>query len=105
MRAKVREAFDRVFEDIDALVTPQLPITAPRIGQSEVSYGSKKETVPDALTRFARIFNFAGIPALSVCCGSDRAGLPVALQIVARPFGEAMVLRIGQAYQLHGSAT
>jgi aspartyl-tRNA(Asn)/glutamyl-tRNA(Gln) amidotransferase subunit A len=105
VRAKVREAFDRVFEDIDALVTPQLPITAPRIGQSEVSYGSKKETVPDALTRFARIFNFAGIPALSVCCGSDRAGLPVALQIVARPFGEAMVLRIGQAYQLYGSAT
>lgn len=104
VRAKVREAFDRVFEDIDALVTPQLPITAPRIGQSEVSFGSKKETVPDALTRFTRIFNFAGIPALSVCCGSDRAGLPVALQIVARPFGEAIVLRIGQAYQLHGSA-
>jgi aspartyl-tRNA(Asn)/glutamyl-tRNA(Gln) amidotransferase subunit A len=103
VRAKVRAAFDRVFEEVDALVTPQLPITAPRIGQSEVSFGSKKETVPDALTRFTRIFNFAGIPALSVYCGSDRAGLPVGLQIVAKPFGESMVLRIGHAYQLQGA--
>jgi aspartyl-tRNA(Asn)/glutamyl-tRNA(Gln) amidotransferase subunit A len=45
------------------------------------------------------IWNVTGQPAASVCCGFSEQGLPVGLQIVARPFDEQMVLRVGDAYQ------
>jgi aspartyl-tRNA(Asn)/glutamyl-tRNA(Gln) amidotransferase subunit A len=52
-----------------------------------------------AFTRFTRIFNTIGLPALSLPCGFTAAGLPLALQIVGRPFDEATVLRVGHAYE------
>jgi aspartyl-tRNA(Asn)/glutamyl-tRNA(Gln) amidotransferase subunit A len=45
-------------------------------------------------------FNVSDNPALSVCCGFGRTGLPLALQVVGRPGGEASVLRAGHAYQM-----
>ena len=99
IRTKVRAAFGRVFQEVDALVTPQLPITAPRIGEDHVKIGRRMEAVPDALTRFTRINNLVGIPSLSIPCGFSSEGLPIALQISAKPFDESTVLRIGDAYQ------
>jgi aspartyl-tRNA(Asn)/glutamyl-tRNA(Gln) amidotransferase subunit A len=101
IRTRVRAAFGRVFEKVDALVTPQLPITAPIIGESHVRIGRHTEAVPDALTRFTRIGNLVGNPSLSVCCGFSADGLPIAVQLSAKPFDESTVLRIGDAYQRH----
>jgi aspartyl-tRNA(Asn)/glutamyl-tRNA(Gln) amidotransferase subunit A len=50
-------------------------------------------------SRLTRPFNGLGLPALSLPCGFSPAGLPLALQIVGRPFDEATVLRVGDAYQ------
>ena len=50
-------------------------------------------------SRFTRPFNGLGLPALSLPCGFSRAGLPLAFQIVGRPFDEATVLGVGHAYQ------
>lgn len=54
-----------------------------------------------ALVSATSPFNVTGQPALSVPCGLSAAGLPLALQIVGKPFDEAIVLRIGQAYEAH----
>jgi aspartyl-tRNA(Asn)/glutamyl-tRNA(Gln) amidotransferase subunit A len=99
VRRLVQEEFSRVFRQVDVIVTPQLPITAPRIDQGTVAWGKKTEPVPSALTRFTRIYNLVGIPALSVPCGFSSAGLPMGLQIAGRPFDEATVLRVGHAYE------
>ena len=50
-------------------------------------------------SRLTRPFNGLGLPALSVPCGFSSAGLPLAFQIVGRPFDEPTVLRLGDAYQ------
>lgn len=99
IRRKVQDAFARAFRDVDALITPQLPITAPLIEDTTVLAGGRLEPVPAALTRFTRIYNLTGMPCLSICCGYSAAGLPVGLQIAGRPFDEAMVLRIGDAFE------
>jgi len=99
VRRLVQEEFSRAFRQADVILTPQLPITAPRIGQGVVTWGKKTEPVPSALTRFTRIFNLVGIPALSVPCGFSSAGLPLGLQIAGRPFDEATVLKVGHAYE------
>jgi len=99
VRRKAQDAFRQVFHTVDALITPQLPITAPLIEETSVLIDGDAEPVPAALTRLTRIFNLTGMPCLSICCGYSTGGMPVGLQIAARPFDEAMVLRVGHAYE------
>lgn len=101
VRGKVRESFMEAFKKVDALVTPQLPITAPKIGQSSVSLGKGTESVPGALTRFTRIYNLIGIPSLCLPCGFSSSGMPIGLQIAAKPFAEETVLKVGHAYEIN----
>jgi aspartyl-tRNA(Asn)/glutamyl-tRNA(Gln) amidotransferase subunit A len=99
VRRRVRGEFSRVFQKVDVIVTPQLPITAPKLNQGSVSWGKITEAVPSALTRFTRIYNLVGIPSLSIPCGFSKAGLPIGLQIAGKPFDEATVLKMGHAYE------
>ena len=48
-------------------------------------------------------FNLTGQPALTLPCDFSASGLPLALQIVGKPFAEATVLQIGHAYESHTS--
>jgi aspartyl-tRNA(Asn)/glutamyl-tRNA(Gln) amidotransferase subunit A len=100
VREKMRGIFREAFQKVDALVTPQLPITAPKIGQSNVALGKGTEPVPGALTRFTRIYNLIGIPSLCLPCGFSSSGMPIGLQIAAKPFAEETVLRVGHAYEM-----
>jgi len=99
IRRRIQENFSAAFRRVDALITPQLPITAPKLNQGSVSWGKKSEAVPSALTRFTRIYNLVGIPSLSIPCGFSAAGLPIGLQIAGKPFDEKAVLRVGHAYE------
>ncbi len=102
-RRKIQETFARVFQKIDIIATPQLPIIAPRIGQETVSWGNQTEGVPSALTRFTRIYNLIGIPSLSIPCGFSSSGLPIGLQLAGGPFEEGKVLRTGYAYEMNSN--
>ena len=86
-------------EQVDVLITPTTPITAPRIGQDIVRCGDSEEPVLHAMIRCTAPFNATHLPALSVPCGFTPGGLPVGLQIAGRPFDEATVLRVGYAYE------
>ena len=44
-------------------------------------------------------FNITGLPTLALPCGFSSSGLPLSLQLSARPFDEALVLRVGHAYE------
>jgi aspartyl-tRNA(Asn)/glutamyl-tRNA(Gln) amidotransferase subunit A len=94
VRTLIRMDFQKAFERCDALVTPVAPTTAFRLG----------EKTADPLTMYlSDIFtisvNLAGLPALALPCGVDRAGLPIGLQVIGRPFDEETVLRVGHAYE------
>jgi aspartyl-tRNA(Asn)/glutamyl-tRNA(Gln) amidotransferase subunit A len=85
--------------DVDAMIAPVSPIAAPTIAESDVGNGPDAEAVIQRLTRFTRPINYLGLPALSIPAGFTRGGLPVGLQLVGRSFDEAMLLRIGAAFQ------
>jgi aspartyl-tRNA(Asn)/glutamyl-tRNA(Gln) amidotransferase subunit A len=99
----IQKYFSDAFSKVDIIVTPQLPITAPLIGQGSISIGKVTEPVPSALTRFTRIYNLVGIPCISVCCGFSSSGMPVGLQIASKPFAEEIVLRAAHAYEQNTS--
>jgi aspartyl-tRNA(Asn)/glutamyl-tRNA(Gln) amidotransferase subunit A len=97
MQAQVRA----LLRDLDALVTPALAITSPRIGQTTVEVGGKVKEINPVFIRLADPFNLTGLPAISVPCGFGTSGLPIGLQIAAAPFAEQTVLRIAAAYEAH----
>jgi aspartyl-tRNA(Asn)/glutamyl-tRNA(Gln) amidotransferase subunit A len=93
-RALIRRDYDSAFDRVDAVVTPTSPTPAFPLG----------ERVDDPLQMYlADVFtvgaSLAGLPALSVPCGFTRERLPVGLHLVGRAFDEAMLLRLGDAYQ------
>ncbi len=51
------------------------------------------------ISRTTFIFNVTGLPALSIPAGFNGDGVPVGIQVIARPFDEATCLRVGHAFQ------
>lgn len=95
-RRRVLQAFRAAFHEFDVLVTPTVPVPAPRIGEETLSNG---EELRRGVGRLVTPFNTVGFPALSLPCGFTKAGLPVGLQLAARPFQEKQLLRVGHAYE------
>ncbi len=89
----LRYQFTRFFEEYDLLLTPTTPVTAPPIeGPNAIEQAR-------LLTRFTSPFNLTGLPALSMPCGFTSQGMPVGLQLVGAPWGEARLLRAAYAYE------
>lgn len=101
VRTLIKQDFEKVFNQVDCLVTPTTPTAAFKLG----------EKVENPLTMYLNdIFtvtaNIAGIPGLSVPCGFVKPAdgdkeLPVGLQILGRQFDEEAILRVGHQYQIN----
>jgi aspartyl-tRNA(Asn)/glutamyl-tRNA(Gln) amidotransferase subunit A len=99
VRQLIKDAWREMFRHIDALIAPTLPATAAKVGQKEFRWpDGTKESLVDAYVRTSCPASVTGLPAISVPCGFVD-GLPVGLQIIGRPFDEALVLRVAQAYE------
>lgn len=86
------------FRDVDLLVTPTTPITAPAIAELKQNPEllRPRELL---LLRNTRPINVWGLPAISIPCGFSPSGLPIGLQIVGPHWGEAKVLQLAHAYE------
>ncbi|MFE1176183.1 amidase [Streptomyces sp. NPDC058773] len=99
-RTLLREAWGRLFGTVDVIAAPSVPMTAVETGQDTVAWpDGTTESVSDAYVRLSAPANIAGIPALSLPVGCDHAGLPIGMQLMGPPMGEALVLRAGDAYE------
>jgi Asp-tRNA(Asn)/Glu-tRNA(Gln) amidotransferase A subunit family amidase len=87
------------FRTLDLLATACVPIEAPSLGADTTLVEGRPVEVTPQLTAHTREWNLLGHPVLALPCGVGGDGLPCALQIVARPFAEATLLRAGVAYQ------
>jgi aspartyl-tRNA(Asn)/glutamyl-tRNA(Gln) amidotransferase subunit A len=99
IRALLTREVDEALARRDVLLAPATPLAAPVLGERETALGDGPSDVRAALLRCTRPFNFSGHPACAAPCGFTAGGLPIGLQIVGRPFDEATVLRVVDAYQ------
>lgn len=95
VKALIKDAFDKAFEQYDLMLMPVAPATAPKLGAS----------LSDPLQMYlSDIYtvsvNLAGLPGISVPCGFDRNGMPIGAQLIGPALGEAKVLGAAHAYQL-----
>ena len=95
VREKITDQFRTLFSgDIDVLISPVAPTTAFELGDKITDqtqmYKDDQMTVPASL---------AGLPALSLPCGSGKDNLPIGMQIIGPYLGEEAVLRVGNAFE------
>ncbi len=99
VRTVMMHDFGRILEEVDAIVTPTMPIVGWKSGHWTVDVEGTPESVLAASWRYCYPFNLVGLPALSLPCGFDTEGLPIGLQIAGRPFAEETVLNLANAYE------
>jgi aspartyl-tRNA(Asn)/glutamyl-tRNA(Gln) amidotransferase subunit A len=93
LRNAIRNEFKKLWRDADFLLTPTAPVTALPSGGSLTpveTYQTDICTVP---------VNIAGLPAVSVPCGFDAAGLPIGMQLIGSNFGEQAILNAALAFE------
>lgn len=94
VRTKIKEDFDKAFKSCDIIITPTSPTPAFKLGEKSgdplAMYLSDIFTIPA---------NLAGLPGISIPCGFSKGGLPVGLQIMAKPFDEETLLRAAYAFE------
>ena len=93
-RTLIKDDFDRAFKIVDLILSPTAPTPPFRIG----------EKVNDPLAMYlSDIYtisaNLAGIPAMSLPCGLSGDGLPIGMQLLAKPFGEGTIFQAASAYE------
>ncbi len=94
VRTLIARDFSEIFKDFDCIVAPTSPTCAFKLGER------LKDPLAMYLSDIYTIsVNLAGIPAMSIPCGFNKNGLPVGLQIMARPFGEEMIFRVAHCYE------
>ncbi len=98
-QAEMKHRFVQFFERYNFLLLPTTPITAPLIEDNAITPKEYAVEQASRLTRFTAPFNLTGLPAVSVPCGFDKAGLPIGLQIVAKAWDEAALLNAAHTYE------
>ncbi len=92
-RARLREELTTILSTCDIILSPTVPTVAHRFGErqdhAQMLLGDRY-TVPA---------NLAGLPALSLPCGTGEDGLPVGMQLMGAPFSEALLYRVAYAYE------
>jgi amidase len=94
---RIRALYDRQLQDVDILLLPTTPMTAPELPLPGAGR-SERVAAAFAPTSNTQPFNLTHHPALSIPCGT-RAGLPIGLMLVGRPWSEAALYRAAQAFE------
>jgi aspartyl-tRNA(Asn)/glutamyl-tRNA(Gln) amidotransferase subunit A len=94
VRRLIKNDFDDAFNQVDAILTPATPSAAFPVGRKVddpvINYLNDVFTVPA---------NLAGLPGMSVPAGFNQAGLPLGLQVLAKPFDEASIYKVGKVIE------
>ncbi len=94
VKAMIKEAFDRAFAKYDCILGPVAPTTAPMLGASLSD--PLKMYLSDIYTISV---NLAGLPGISIPCGTDSRGLPIGVQLIGDCYQEKKLFRIAYTYE------
>jgi Asp-tRNA(Asn)/Glu-tRNA(Gln) amidotransferase A subunit family amidase len=99
LRHLVQLDFESVFGEVNAVIAPTTAAVAPRLDDGLAQVGAKSLPWLEIAAATTSVGNLAGIPALAIPAGFSEAGLPIGIQVMARPFAEATCFRVGAAFQ------
>ena len=94
VKALIKKAFDEAFAKYDVIIGPAAPTTAPKLGSSLSD--PIKMYLGDIYTISV---NLAGLPGMTVPCGTDKNGLPVGMQLIGNCFEEKKLIQTAYTYE------
>lgn len=94
LRTLARDALTRTWEQVDVLLVPTLPFTAPRIGERDVELAGRSQDVLVANMRYTALASLTGAPGLSFPCGIDTDGLPIGAQLIGPAWSDRALLHL-----------
>jgi aspartyl-tRNA(Asn)/glutamyl-tRNA(Gln) amidotransferase subunit A len=94
----LERTLDQTFKDIDIAILPILADPLPTIAELDVGGGPKVQAAMGRVVKYTRPVNYLGLPTLTLPVPRG-SGLPNGIQLIGRPFAEAQLFAIGQAYQ------
>lgn len=94
-RSRAMKFLEDIFKEVDCLITPAIPSTAPSFKSSDCNFGCSDLHTLFSTIRYMQLANFTGIPALVVPVGYSSSGLPINLQIMSKWWDEATLFRVG----------
>jgi aspartyl-tRNA(Asn)/glutamyl-tRNA(Gln) amidotransferase subunit A len=92
-RTYLRDQIDRHLQEVDAILTPTLPFTAPLIGQETIMIGTIEESTLTGNMRFTCIPSLSALPAISFPIGVDANNLPIGAQLMGGDRSEGQLMR------------
>ena len=96
-----RRLVTTLFAEADLLVTPVWPFLLPDRKASDAGASTEAASLVQRIGHNTRPFNWLGLPVVVVPVGLDGNGLPMAVQLVGPPFGEAMLIRAARVLENH----
>ncbi|MEQ9642247.1 MAG: amidase [Alphaproteobacteria bacterium] len=100
LRDKALNRFARlVFGQCDMLFGATVPFAAPGLAETDIGADAAMPELILRVSSLTRPANFLGLPAISVPCGFNQAGLPLAMQLIGQPFDEAGLYAVAHAYE------
>jgi aspartyl-tRNA(Asn)/glutamyl-tRNA(Gln) amidotransferase subunit A len=97
--AQLRRGIAQAFSRVDVLVTPTVPVPAPRLLDYPQTFDEVLAWEAGSMLRNTRPFNGLGIPTVTVPCGRTDEDLPIGLQLAAAPWQERQALALARAYE------
>jgi aspartyl-tRNA(Asn)/glutamyl-tRNA(Gln) amidotransferase subunit A len=94
----LQRTLDETFKSIDVAILPILADPLPTIEELDVSGGPKVQAAMGRVVKYTRPINYLGLPTLTLPV-PRHGGLPNGVQIIGKPYSEALLFAIGQAYQ------
>ena len=98
-QADIRRRWLAYFEQVDLIVLPANVAGAPRHGESTIAVNDQAHPVQMVCSRFNRISNITGFPAIVIPVGATAEGLPIGLQLVGPPLAETRLLAVAHALE------
>lgn len=93
LRKSIKNEFTKMFAQCDVMLTPTVPVTALKFGANLTPVETYQTDICTCSV------NIAGLPAISIPCGFDKAGLPIGMQLIGDKFREADILKTAYAFE------
>ncbi len=101
-RAWWRERMRDLFSQIDVLIAPATPLAAPMLGQQTMTFNGRELPLRPNIGVFTQPITLIGLPVVAAPIPAAAGGLPVAVQLIAAPWREAVLLRVARALEKSG---
>ncbi|MFC7393629.1 amidase family protein [Scopulibacillus cellulosilyticus] len=98
-RKQITSKITQLFEYVDILITPTIPVIPTEIGLKEIMLEGELESVDECLIRFTSLFNVTGHPAISIPGGLFNKTVPIGLQLIANHYREDVLIKTAYSYE------